>query len=57
MTKYKVAVEDGWNGYGLGDLVETSEVAENDLAVLIQVGVLVPTTQKVEEAPNGNIPE
>lgn len=57
MANYTVGVEDGWNGKPKGATVSDSDLNENDLAVLIKIGVLVPTTQKVEEAPNGNIPK
>ena len=57
MPEYTVNVDDGWNGYKLGDKATITQLDENDLAVLIKIGVLVPTTKKAEENQSGDIPK
>ena len=48
MANYTVGAEDGWNGYKLGDKATVTALDENDIAVLVKIGVLIPTTQKAE---------
>jgi len=56
-------VKQEWNGYKVGDVITDPFTDEFNLLGQVAAGVLeistsnTTTTQKVEEAPNGNIPE
>lgn len=56
MDEYTVGVEE-WEGYKFGDKVTVTNLDENDIAVLIKVGILVSTTKKVEENQSGHLSE